>query len=323
MTDMLSADAAAVPARRRRDYWRDALSRTFGAVDITVPEDVRSGTIRTAPLGSVQVITVDSGPQDARRSRRMIARSDQDAYVVVKLLTRGAARIEQDSRDAAVHPGEVFVYDMARPVRLLLPESFQTKSVVLPRRVLGLDESEVQRITASPLRRDRALGGLLSGLVSGLVDTAASYRPRTGELLARNVVDLLTVLAGERAGRTVRQSPSGDAATVLRIKAYIGRHLADPGLTPETVARAHHISVRYLHRLFEGEDTTVGRWIHVRRLEACREELAGRRAAHLTIAAVAYRWGFLNAAHFSRAFRAAYGMSPRQWRDAHRAQASP
>ncbi len=311
---------AAVPAQRRRTYWRDALSQTFGAVDITVPREVRSGTIRTAPLGSVQVITVDSEPQDARRSRRMIARGGEDAYVVVKLLTRGAARIEQDSRDAAVRPGEVFVYDMARPVRLTLPRSFQTKSVVLPRQLLGLDESDVQRITASPLRPDQALGGLLSVLLSGLADNAASYRPHTGELLARNVADLLTVLAGERAGRPPQQSPSGDATTVLRIKAFIGRHLADPGLTPEAVARAHHISVRYLHKLFESEDTTVSRWIRGRRLEACRKELTGRRAADTTIAAVAHRWGFANAAHFSRVFRAAYGMTPTQWRDLHRLQ---
>ncbi|MDX2681609.1 AraC family transcriptional regulator [Streptomyces sp. NY05-11A] len=34
-----------------------------------------------------------------------------------------------------------------------------------------------------------------------------------------------------------------------------------------------------------------------------------------TIAAVAGRWGFLSAAHFSRVFRSAYGLSPREWRD--------
>lgn len=34
-----------------------------------------------------------------------------------------------------------------------------------------------------------------------------------------------------------------------------------------------------------------------------------------TIAAVANRWGFMSATHFSRVFRAAYGMSPSEWRD--------
>jgi len=96
---------------------------------------------------------------------------------------------------------------------------------------------------------------------------------------------------------------------------FIDRHLADPDVTPEVIARAHHISVRYLHRLFEAEDITVSRWIQRRRLQECRRELARREVAGRTIAAVARRWGFTSAAHFSRVFRATYGMSPVEWRD--------
>ncbi|MEU2281631.1 helix-turn-helix domain-containing protein [Streptomyces sp. NPDC013178] len=134
-------------------------------------------------------------------------------------------------------------------------------------------------------------------------------------MIARLVVDILTVLADERLGRISEGARSGDTVMLLRIRAYIGRHLADPDLTPQTIARAHHISVRYLHKLFEGEGTTVGRWIRSRRLEASLRDLGHREATGLTIAAVARRWGFTSAAHFSRAFRAEYGISPREWRD--------
>jgi AraC-like DNA-binding protein len=84
---------------------------------------------------------------------------------------------------------------------------------------------------------------------------------------------------------------------LLRIRTFVGRHLADPDLTPEVIARAHHISVRYLHKIFEGEDTTVSRWIQSSRLEACRRDLLHREAANRTIVAVARRWGFTSAAH--------------------------
>ncbi|MYT26968.1 helix-turn-helix domain-containing protein, partial [Streptomyces sp. SID7760] len=86
-------------------------------------------------------------------------------------------------------------------------------------------------------------------------------------------------------------------------------------LSPERIARQHHISVRYLHRLFESEGTTVGRYIRQRRLEQCGRELARRSRVVPTVSAVAQRWGFVSPAHFSRAFRAAYGVSPREWRD--------
>lgn len=44
--------------------------------------------------------------------------------------------------------------------------------------------------------------------------------------------------------------------SVLR---HIDRHLGDPDLGPESIAAAHRISVRYLHRLFEDEAVTVSR----------------------------------------------------------------
>ncbi|WP_406423991.1 helix-turn-helix domain-containing protein [Streptomyces sp. NBC_01589] len=303
-----------VPAHRRRAYWREALSQTFGAVDMTVPDEVYSGTIRTTPLGRLQAVTVDGDCLSALRSRRLVAQGSEDEYVVVKLLDRGIARLEQDGREAHLGPGDVFVYDMARPVRLNLPQSFRTKSLVLPRDVLGLSESELAHVTASPLGPGTPLGGLLSPFLTGLVDGAGTYLPRTSELMARNVVDLLGVLADELLGRTSEDTPGGNRALLLRIQAFIDRHIADPDLTPQVIARAHHISLRYLHKLFESEEATVGRWIQRRRLEECRRDLA-RQANCSTIAAVAHRWGFTSAAHFSRVFRAAYGMSPREWRD--------
>ena len=38
------------------------------------------------------------------------------------------------------------------------------------------------------------------------------------------------------------------------------------------------------------------------------------RATHLSMAAIGARWGLLDPASFSRAFRAAYGVSPREYR---------
>ncbi|MCS0600040.1 helix-turn-helix domain-containing protein [Streptomyces sp. LP11] len=305
----------AVPTHRRRAYWREALSRTFGAVDMSVPDEVDRGTIRTSLLGPMQVVTVDGDPLRALRTQRLISGSDNDGYVVVKLLSKGVARVEQDRRDACVQPGQLFVYDMARPIRLTLPERFQTKSLVLPRDVLGLRECDLRQITASPLARETPLGGLLSPFLSRLVDAGATYPRRTADLIARNVVDLLQTLADERLGRATADTPSGARVSLLRIRAYIDANLADPELAPDAIARAHHISVRYLHKLFQLEDTTVSRWIQRRRLEQCRHELASRNAAERTIAAVAHRWGFTSASHFSRVFRATYDVSPAEWRD--------
>jgi len=106
----------------------------------------------------------------------------------------------------------------------------------------------------------------------------------------------------------------GGSQLLARIKSHIDANLADPGLTPRAVAERHYISVRQLHKLFEDEQLTVGRWIRHRRLDRCRAELADPALAGEPVRAIAARWGMANASHFAHAFRLAYGCSPQEYR---------
>ncbi|SEF92926.1 AraC-type DNA-binding protein [Nonomuraea solani] len=101
---------------------------------------------------------------------------------------------------------------------------------------------------------------------------------------------------------------------LARVRGYIQENLADPRLSPKTIATAHHMSVRSLHRLFAGQDTTVASWIRNQRLERCRHDLTDPALRDRPIHAIAGRWGFPSHAHFTRAFRTAYGMSPLEHR---------
>jgi AraC-like DNA-binding protein len=74
------------------------------------------------------------------------------------------------------------------------------------------------------------------------------------------------------------------------------------------------MSLRSLHQLFHDEGLTVAGWIRSRRLEGCRRDLADPSLDARPVAAVAARWGFSSAAEFSRAFRAAHGMPPAEYR---------
>jgi AraC-like DNA-binding protein len=104
------------------------------------------------------------------------------------------------------------------------------------------------------------------------------------------------------------------APVIMGHSFYIIQHLADPNLGAERIAKAMFISVRQLYKFWEAEHCPLGQWIIERRLEAARDELMNPRGRHQTIAAIASRWGFADATHFSRRFRQAYGMSPREWR---------
>jgi AraC-like DNA-binding protein len=110
-------------------------------------------------------------------------------------------------------------------------------------------------------------------------------------------------------------SRSGSSPCILLlIHSFIEHNLGDAQLSPAAVAAVHHISLRYLHRLFERQGITVGSWIRHRRLERCRRDLAEPQLSARPIHAVGARWGFRHAADFNLAFRAAYGMPPGDYR---------
>jgi AraC-like DNA-binding protein len=103
-------------------------------------------------------------------------------------------------------------------------------------------------------------------------------------------------------------------ALLAGVQAFIEQRLADPALSPGRIAAANHISVRLLHKLFETQETTVAAWVRQRRLERCRLDLLDPALARRPVQAIGARWGLPDAAHFSRLFRAAYGLPPGRYR---------
>lgn len=99
-----------------------------------------------------------------------------------------------------------------------------------------------------------------------------------------------------------------------RVRRFVEANLSDPGLSSRSIAAAHFVSVRQLQKVFEAEGEPVTTLVRNRRLERCRRDLADPFRRQESIATVRTRWGFLDAAHFSRLFRAAYGLSPREYR---------
>jgi AraC-like DNA-binding protein len=94
----------------------------------------------------------------------------------------------------------------------------------------------------------------------------------------------------------------------------IEERLGDPELSPRSIAAAQFISVRYLHKLFETQQTSAADWIRQRRLERCARDLVDPALAGAPIGTIGARWGITNQAHLSRLFRARYGVSPSDYR---------
>src|SRR5262249_52375127 len=147
----------------------------------------------------------------------------------------------------------------------------------------------------------------LSRLSRQLDSNAVAPNPH----LADAVVDLLSATLHEQVGGPDMASGAHRHALLMKVKAFITANLRRPDLSITAIAGANHISVRYVQRLFEAEGQTAGGWMRAQRLERCRLDLADPALGDLPVSAVAARWGLVNASHFARLFKSAYGLSPR------------
>jgi AraC-like DNA-binding protein len=75
-------------------------------------------------------------------------------------------------------------------------------------------------------------------------------------------------------------------------------------------------AARYVHKLFEGEGTTLSKFILGLRLQRVHGMLSDPRHADLTIGAIAYKVGFGDLSTFNREFRRRYGATPKEVRAA-------
>ncbi|MFD8595136.1 helix-turn-helix domain-containing protein [Kitasatospora sp. NPDC059646] len=309
-------DTAAVPPADRAELWHEAVSRTFMPLDVRLREALPGpAAITTHRMGELQVSLVQAGPQRAVRSAALIARGGED-HLTLALQHRGTARLAQDGHRVLLRPGGFAVSDAGRPFTKDLDEPFAFTAFHWPRAAGELTEDDLRVLTATAFDPGAGTARLVACYLEHLGRTAGLLDPAAEARLAATALDLLVTLAHERRGRTGPDGPGPALATLARVKDHILNHLGDPELTPERIAAAHHMSVRHLHKLFQYEGVTVMRWIQHRRLEGCRRALARPGGARTTVAAVANRWGFVSASHFSRSFRAAYGVSPREWQAA-------
>ncbi|MDV9175666.1 helix-turn-helix domain-containing protein [Streptomyces sp. W16] len=300
----------------RLEFWRDIVSRSFVPLEI-VPREGPDfhAQLSIARVGPVRVSVVTTPPHTARTRRP--AGSDASDHVKVSLQLTGHCVLTQGDHQAELKPGELAVYDTRRPYTLDTDRPGRSLALMFPRAMLRLPERELARVTAVSVSCRGGLGTVVRPFLYGLARQVDELESLATPRLADNVADLVGTLLAEHTGADLARGPDdGREVLTQRILAYMEQRLHDPELAPEQIASAHHISRRYLYKLLAGHGCTVSGWIREHRLAHCRRDLADPALAHLPVGAIGSRWGFPGPAHFSHAFRTAYGMSPSEARAA-------
>lgn len=313
MTDESPRAPAALPWHGFEEF-QAAVSSTFVPLQAAAARDSFRATLTSASIGAVQVSDLRADAHVVARTPRLI-RSSDPAFYKLGLQIDGYSVLEQDGREAALTPGDFAIYDTTRPYQFAFDEAFRMLVVMFPKRLLRLPADGMAALTARRVSGRQGLGALVSPFLHGLGQQLGTADTSAGMHLSEAVLDLLAASFAEQLDVEAANTPdSRRRALVLRVRGLIEDRLGDPHLHPESIARSQHISVRYLQKLFEAEGTTIMSWVRERRLERCRRDLTDPRLSSRPVAAIGASWGLPDASHFSRLFKAAYGVTPSQYR---------
>jgi AraC-like DNA-binding protein len=276
--------------------------------------------------------SMSSSPLEVRRSAASVRRTDPGMYVL-NLTLRGSQTFCQSGRTATGYTGDLMIVDSSVPFEGAIGGDLggasgtasgspvggdgitESCNLHIPKSMVCLPEKSVSRLLGTRLSTREGVAAITAATLAALNAQLPSCSPRDAVHLSTIATDMFSALVAHCLDERQPLPPeSRRAGRMLAVEAYIAEHLADPGLQPAAIAAAHHMSLRSLYQLFQERDTSVASWIRNQRLERARRDLTDPALRAMPVHRVAARWGFRDHSTFTRAFRAAYGLSPSAYR---------
>ncbi|HXH02030.1 MAG TPA: transcriptional regulator FeaR [Candidatus Competibacteraceae bacterium] len=294
------------------EHWQQAVNRICGRFE-TLPTADPTGFVGDIALhdhGPLAFAEVRTNAPRVYRERRHVA-ADDGRYYFLLVQCSGQALIRQEQQQTLLRQGDMVLVDSCRPSDFCYQSLSHQLSFHLPRPLVERQLRGRAFRPCSGIGADSAAGRLLALLVRQLYQAHQSLDEAQAEAAQEALVALLAPLVG---GLPQPAAAQPAPALLLRAQTLIEERLTEPELCPAAVAHALGISPRQLYRLFEAQGTSVARHIQERRLARIAADLASPAHRQESITAIAFYWGFNDSAHFSRAFKSRYGVSPREWR---------
>jgi AraC-like DNA-binding protein len=311
-----------VAERKRFLFWQDAVCDTFVDLDCKAYADRPFfGELATARCNDLHFSSVRADGQIVERTSARIRRAREEV-MLISLQVRGTGVIAQDGREARLGPGDFACYDSTRPYTLTFTADFEQIVLHMPRETMVRRIGRTEAWTARRIEATSPVGSLVLPFVRQTASIVSDVTPTTASQLSETCLSLVTAALAERQGGEADSGSAARTALIFRAKALIDSLLHDHTLNTERVAGLVGISSRYLQDLFHAEQSTVSDWIWKRRLERSRRCLADPLHSGDSIAQIALACGFTDFGHFSRRYKEAFGVSPREDRAALKAGGS-
>jgi len=302
----------------RLQSWSEILAETHLAFDVRAtsrtPGQFRGAVTRRA-VGDLMLVDCAASPFLGHRGRATMAthgpQTRREDLVGFQFVCKGVELVRERGRQLVLQSGDMVLWDGLNPTEVEIAESFYKRTLLFPRERVAAVCPRLEDLSNPPSLRDSAPARLLVRYMNALAIELPSMEPAATAAAATAALELLRAAVEPGV-------PSSRSATRAQMRAeivrYVKTHLQDPNLGPAAIAHAYAMSVRALHALFEDAETSVAGMVRSERLSRCLEDLQRPNGGSVTD--IAFRWGFCDAAHFSRVFKRTFDATPSEVRHA-------
>ena len=269
-----------------------------------------SVSCRTSPMG-VEFAAIAGTPLDIAGRN-----SDQPSAIWLALLLDGTAHLEDGTGSQPLSPGDIAFGPTGMAARLRLGTPFHLLFINIPRVALTHRIVSARALGIGKVAGGQGFGAIYSAMLRATADALDTLTPNQMRPIELALTEFLVAYLADRDSPALMKGtgrPRG-GVHLHRVCQTIESLLAEPDLTLKRIADEAGVSSRYLQKLFAAQGTSFSAYLRLRRLERCRLELASPVYGALSISQISFNWGFNGSSHFSRAFRAQYGVSPREFR---------
>jgi AraC-like DNA-binding protein len=292
-------------------YWqafRDSVAHIYDTVALPDPSEEARFTLSTRTYATPRGIFMrcEGTAFIMTRGPALLAHGADQLLIVLQI--EGSVDTDFSGRRVPREAGDVAISDYARPFHsvatdyTILIVHLTRESV--PAALLALEPHGLVFPRASGAAR------LIGAAMQEFYAQADDLMVSEAEAAIEGIVALTTACARARL--------AGDEADHVRSRRkaaldYIDAHLANEQLGPDEIAAAANVSRASLYRLLAAEGG-IRALLLTRRLDEALRLLLADNKDERSLAEVAKRCGFGGTSQFSRAFRARFGLPPRQYR---------
>lgn len=287
--------------------------RDYGQhVRVTVPDPQEfDALMHTGRLGGIGTFCSLHTPIHVERTEELIREWPADVVVIgVHRLTTGVM-VTQGNRNYTYRRGQLVFASNASPYVQQSHGISDPAGLVIPTELLGR-EGRIAVDAKRPVAPDTILSRATAAFVRRVAfDVARGEVDPAAEETAAAAVELIRAALGQL---NYLKHRIDDNPVFLRQAAQdlIDRRHRDPDFGVAAIAQSLHLSRRQLYRHFQSEDRSLAQLIADRRVATATRLLTSQ--PDLGMAEIAYSAGFTSATTMRNHFRAAFALTPTEYR---------